>query len=730
MVDALNIRETRAAAHAAAGHENAAGRAGITDTTEGRIVTRATERLRENDWRKALDTLGQEEPADLHWGGWQDIVPGQVFTAVNGAGERVARPGSNEAARRTDIARTMTAYDALIQNGYNSLLIGSAERTRVDTIINATINGSPQLTELYTNGGVIDTARVAGLMNEPGMKKYLAAALNEVYDPAKRFNMLDVQKAAEAYAKANNELTALNTEKTAADAAAAITDANWDAVLVGGIDRGTRMNNLKTAFAAPTIPAGHGLTATGLATRIRDIQNFQRNLEERNDFMKRRVVDHAAVQRLNDRLDSARIDPTYGPQLAEYQNLYESRVENAAKRTEGEKKSTELTGKIAEKTADVNVKRSEEQDKLRDARAHSTKFEQSIKRALGKAAKNTVSEKVGVFMNGYRASETESLDLAKQEHAHHISDEVQRRLTKTTRRWVNYLPGTGWLGNNKREILNEGQIRKDARVLLKGGPEALVRQVLKSANVPNGEQELLLRDPEFMKQQGKEIYGKVLAGYMMTGGKIPQSQYEALSMSSWGPEVLTEMISKNAEAKAMIEQHTGQPYTEKSIRDLLADPNNQKWIKRALLTAGGLGLFYAGPAGIATAVGAVGEVASYLGGHAAGMWADAAKDYIVDPLVAGEAGKTVGQGIDAVVGGAKVAGKVVADNVAAIGSSTALQTAGAEVGKAMGTADTALRAGTVGKEIGEAAKYIADTASTTADVIAKNAVAAKAVVKP
>lgn len=743
----LNAREMRAVGHAAAGREGVdlMARAGITDVAEGRVVTRATERMRENDWRKALETIGQQEPADMHWAGWQDIVPGQIFTDVDAAGERMPRGGwgmgTPEEQRQTRINTAMGAYDALIQNGYRSLLPRSAERTRIDTILTDTMRGNPQLRELYMNNAtppVLIPAQVEQLMEDPALKKHLAAALNDVYEPGKRFPMVEVQKAVEAYTKANTELTNLATERATAVATAAVTDAMWDAQpsSIAGTNRGPRMASLRTQartappFAPPVHPAttGHdGLTAAQLLARRSDIQSFPDLLEQRDTLLNipENRRNHAAIQRLDERLNSARNDSTYGARVAELQELFEQRKQNKIDRDTAAAKIPEIDGKIVDKTAEVNVARAAQADQLREARAHSTKFEQSINRALAKAAKNTVGEKIGAYMAAFVPAEKEALDVAKQENTSRVSAEVQRRLTKTTRRWINYLPGTGWLGNNKREVLNERQIRKDARVLLRGGPEALVRQVLVSARVPNGEMELLLRDPAFMQQQGKEMYGKVLAGYIMTGGKIPVSQYEAMSMSSWGPQVLNEMISKNAEAKAMIEQHTGQPYTEQSLKQLLADPDNQKWIRRALLTAGGIGLFYAGPGAIVNAAAAIGGAINHVAGAAALEWADAAKDYIIDPLAAGHAGAAIGKGIDAGVGAAQVAGKAVSDNVAAIGNSTALQSAGAEIGRVLTEADKALLAGNVGTAVGEGAKEVVERAGNTKDVIAANITAAK-----
>lgn len=733
----LNVREMRAGVRAAVGHVDVVA---PTDAREAHIVGRAAERLRENDWRKSLESIGQAEVADTHWGGWSDVVPGQVFTDVNPAtGERIARAGTPEATRRRDIVRTMKAYDALLQNGYNSLAVGTPERTRIDDILTATIRGNPQLVELYTNGAtppVLNTAVVTSLMNEPALKKYLATALNEAYDPAKRFNMADVQKAVEAFTKANTELTNLTTERATNAASAAVTDAIWDAtpLIPGGpTSRAQRMTDLRTDFASAvvpaTLPAGHdGLTPAQLVVRRRDIANFSDNLRERDRLMSvdERRRDNVAIQALNERLTNARVDSVFGTRLGEYQSLVERRRENSIAQAVAARKVTELDGKIVDKTAEVNVARAAQADKLRDARAHSARFEQSINRALSKAVKNTIGEKVGVFLSEFKVAEKQSLDLAKEEHKQRISEELQRRLTKTSRRWINYLPGTGWLGNNKREVLNDRQIRRDARVLLREGPQALVDQVLRSARVPDGERALLLRDPAFMQQQGKEMYGKVLAGYIMSGGKIAPSQYEALSMTDWGPEVLTEMMAKSAEARAMVEQYTGQPYTEQSIRQLLADPNNQKWIRRALLAAGGIGLFYAGPAGVAAGAAAVGNALNYVAGDAAMQWVDAARS-VGTAVAAGDPGVAVGKGVDAVVGAAGVVEKAVVDNVTAVSAnSTVLQGAGSAISGALSSADAALRAGDVGTAVGQGAKFAADTVATTGDVIGKNVAAAQA----
>lgn len=738
----LNIRENRAGARAAVGHADVLSNTGIaTNTAEAHIVGKATERLAENDWRKTLETIG-EEPNEMHWGSWQDVLPGQVFTEVDAAGNRIARV-PEETQRRDRITGAMRGYDALLRDGYPSLPPGPI-RNRLNSIVEQTIRSSPQLREIYMNNAtppVVDVTRIPQLLEDPTLKKHLAEALNGLYDPTKQFPMIDVQKAVEAYTKSNTELNNLISERLILDTklgkvlVAPLTDqtltetfynADTNPGIIAPGTRGTAITNHETTLRGVVLPAGHeGLSATSLGRRQTNIRTADINLERLGKLLVERVPNRAEIDRVRALLDDAGSDSLHGARVREYRMLVEGRQALARERAEAEARVTALNGEITTKTAETNVKRAEQQDKLRDAKAHSAKFERQVDRALAIASKNTIGEKVATYLNGYRAAENESLELAKEEQKHHISEELHRRLTKTTRRWINYLPGTGWLGNNKREVLNERQIRGDARVLFREGPQALVDRVLRAAHIPDGERELLLRDESFMRTQGKEMYGKVLAGYIMTGGKIASSQYEALAMSDWGPDVLTEMISKNAEAQALIKQHTGEPYTEQSIRKLLADPKNQKWIKAALYTAGGLGLFYAGPAGIAAGVSAIGSAANYVAGDAAGRWIKEA-GALGTAVASGAPGVAIGHGIDAGQQAAQAIGTGVANNVTAIGAnSTALQGAGAAINTGMQSADASIRAGGVGEAIGRGAKYAVDTATTTGQVIATNVATGK-----
>jgi len=766
MADVLNARENRAGARAAVGHEgaNVIANTLITDPTEARIVGRATERMRENDWRKSLETIGKDEPEDMHWGSWQDTLPGQVYTEINAAGQRVERPGSNETARLNTITGRMRAYETVLSDRYAALPAGPA-RAGIERIVAQTIRATPQLREIYLNaaGTDIDETRIPLLLNDSTLKKHLADSLNEIYDPAKRFNMVDIQKADEALRKVVAERAQLALEQTAATGrAGANTRTNFDnSPNTGpyGGNSGTAMQGLEGSLQIANLnaiipPNANQRQLTEIAQRQQDIQQFAANLEQRAQLaaMDRTSSRDRAIATLDQQLQNARADATpvpntnpprtYGQYALNYQTLFERRAEVDKIRTEAQAKVAELTTKMAEKDAEINQARVAQQDKLREATAASAKFERQVDRALAKAAKNTIGEKIATYLDGYRPAEAESLELAKEENKQRISEEVQRRLTRTRRRWINYLPGTGWLGNNHREVLNEGQIRRDARVLLRQGPEALVRQVLAAVRmpdgtrgIPDGEMEMLLRDPAFMDTQGKEIYGKVLAGHIMTGGKIAPSQYDALAMTDWGPQVMTEMLSRNEQVREMVSQYTGQPFTESSIRELMADPQwRKKWLRRALLVAGGAALL-AGPGVTSAVVGGAANAAGWVGTNVLHIpqWTHEAQNLAnaAVHVAANQTGPVIAGGIDATVKVAGDIGNSVAANVAAVGQSNAIQDAGKAVSGALGTADTALRAGTVGTEIGEAAKYAKDTATTTADVIVKNAAAAKAAfIKP
>ncbi len=559
-VDILTPQEMTASVRGAIGDRGDKARGlGLTGERSA-VLNAAVAHVSAGRGQEALVALAGGS-TDFTRGGYEPVLQTKIYTGFAPDGTRIAATPA-ETARYTQIRDAVRTYEDYVTRGYDRLTGTPIEVTRKRNFLRDSMNSflvsnptfRDALAPAYARN-TIPTAIVEEALRDEGLGRKLASILNTRLT-------LDA-----AVATGADELFATRTARQTAiqarDQLISDRDRQNDQFTQTTHDR----NNFNTAATytvgsiAGRPPETRASALVALESNIAtsptgDVQIFRRNLDKRNrienelrrtpppgnaDDLRRELV------RVNTGLTTTRADPVFGARCGEFEALYGQANDIEAARDTVSREITRLNGEIA--VQDIAVARAQAELDTRglQRQAGSGDFGLSIQGALGEAAKQHFAKKAGDFITNYRTDRDKAISDAAKEHEKQMDQYMERR-------WVNSRPRSflhQWRGD--KESINGKQAKRDFSTFTGRGADALITDILRGSGISPAQQALMMEDMEdngFMDRKRKEVVGKMLAAYVVSGGKLKKGQIDALAVSAYGKEAITTMKTEDDSAKS------------------------------------------------------------------------------------------------------------------------------------------------------------------------------------
>lgn len=173
-------------------------------------------------------------------------------------------------------------------------------------------------------------------------------------------------------------------------------------------------------------------------------------------------------------------------------------------------------------------------------------FSQGVERALFVAAQQATAARTKEFIDNYHSVKDQAITAAVKEHKDQVDGHVKDRWIRNGKRWIPFL--------GRRIEVNKGQIRKDMGILLREGPDSLVKDTVAKAGISESQAVLMMEDNTFMEAEREEMIVSLLASHIGSGGKLSKGQLEAIAFSSWGEKALQNVFSRSDEYQARRQQ--------------------------------------------------------------------------------------------------------------------------------------------------------------------------------
>lgn len=536
---------------------------------EASAINATAEHIRLGQGEAALKELAGGEdgktPAETFTrGGWEPSLEAQVLTGFAADGTRIAA-NPTEAANFAQARNNMRANVHFIENGYDGMTIATERGIIRDRMHNFLVSNpafrlalAPAATPF-----TIPTATVEESLRDEGLQRQLAKVLNDKFDPDKlkeRASGDDFFKAKiehEEQIHKKNELIAQHAAQVTRNAQATADLATF---------------NTAATYTVASIPGGFP-DARASALSVLDahissvgadanVRNFKANLDEALSLREKLAITpppanavdlNNRLTTLNAALASARTNATDGPKCREFETLYTQRFLINQRRSSATSEVTRLAGEIMKADSNIAMKKASMDLVSAKDRSKSGDLGFSVDTALHEAAKVHLAKKAEDFINNYRTKRTELKTDSVTEYKDRIDRYVQER-------WVNHRPAS--FLRNERVSINKRQAKADFATFMGRGADVLIEDILAHAGIPVNQRAIMMKDEGFMKDRRAEILGKMLAAYVVTGGKLKKRQIDAISASAYGEDAVALMKGKQAAHETRIRQAIDAGYTK------------------------------------------------------------------------------------------------------------------------------------------------------------------------
>lgn len=299
----------------------------------------------------------------------------------------------------------------------------------------------------------------------------------------------------------------------------------------------------------------------------RQIQSIRRNIEENN----------IRIQDLRNR----------HPEVREYIDLSSQQNTLNQQSQEAIQRLPEIERLISETEARETQAINEENDATFKLITRSQEFLSKIRGALREAFRTTINARIEQIITGGEYSSTKTKvkeDIAKR------PIEALNQLME--RRWIRRNP------SRPEDVrLDLQQASQDFLILLRYGPEGLIRQMLQATDLGLQQNQIndLMRDETNFNtsERRKEIASRVLTAYIGAGGRLSENQLRVIATSQWGENIINEVISKNNSIKSLIEQAKQGGIAKMTLGEIIG--NRLGWSRFLLILLMGLGIITVGP---------------------------------------------------------------------------------------------------------------------------------------
>lgn len=484
---------------------------------------------------------------------WRTTVSDQLLTDFDASGNRVARAGEDAAVALA--TQRMQASDDYMANGFDGMPDTPGGQTAVEKqdMLRAQMRGllqaNPTFVDAYGDAaGAIQNATIDKFLRQDGIRTQLAASLNDALDPAKIPAQAEAnyRTAATTLRTRQGEQAALEVRRdsyanAAAERTTFDTDATYNAASIGraGVTRIAAVTEIGTQLAGAPDLGG------------RSLQNDLNDLDVVNKQLARNSGNPGLINRkarVQQRIDQAKADPTFGAKCQEFVSLYTQSLDINTRINDAPAMVPALNGAIVTKVAEIAAAQADVNRFVAERQGKAGEFTAAIDNSITEATQKFLEDSVIDFIHTYR-------DLQGGKGAEAVTkkygDALRRALDA---RWLETYQRRRLFRTEPDVRVNRQQVRADFATLATSGPDGLIEQMLIAAGVPVSERAVMMQDTAFMQSQRAELTAKALSAYVGTGGKLSEQHIRALATTSYGEQAIQGMISSEGSVKSLIDQ--------------------------------------------------------------------------------------------------------------------------------------------------------------------------------
>lgn len=543
------------------------------------VINAATEQVRLAKGQAALEAFASAP--GFTSGGWEAVLEAKIYTDFHPDGTRRARPGTNEAARFNEVRNTMRAYEDYMTHGFDRLTGTAAEiankRAILRTHMHDFLVSNPSfrmalapawapntIPQAVVDENLRDDAlglKLAEVLKDKLKPEEIAENEDAYFDKRKdveteRQNRAEFVRQRDA---ANNRHTDATNERNNFN-----TSATYTVASIAGRPPETEASAV--AFLQGQIAASADA----------NVQQFKNNLDQAYTLNQQinqatpppnLAALQASLTAVDALLVAARGNAADGAKCGEFESLYTQRRSIEDRRDAASHDVTRLNGEIATKDIDIAKKNAALGLAAGKKRSGSGDFALTIEQAFHEAAKKHLATKAKYFIDNYRDERTSATKDAVGEQ-----ERVMDRYMES--RWVTFRPQSFWhqWRRPSRIDVRRAQARADFTTIMGAGVDNVIRDILHRSGVPQGQAALMMQDDKdetsFMHRKRTEVIGKVLAAYVVSGGKLRQHQLNAIAMSPYGKDAVDKMQTESTAAGQRRDTAISAGFTKDVPKDL------------------------------------------------------------------------------------------------------------------------------------------------------------------
>lgn len=550
------------------GAERAAAAANLSGPQQ-EVANVAAKNLAADRAREAALTVttGLKHTADA------TALESRAFLSGMGAdGKRVAADAS-ETARQTGVQQMREAYTKLIlEPGKLTPPEIALLEPQVKALIAANEPQFPGLTEAFQTGGAFSRDLLINLMANPRVANALAVEMNRIYDGLSS-NLPRMTQIEEQAMKAQQELAATTADRTALEARKTsiqngpADETAFNTTAYSYVDHTGATVNVPSKAQAMTRIDGDlqasGSSDPGITNFAKNVSEL-RGLEAQLEMQGLSARDRQDIQkRIGERrqwIAKAENDATYGRICKEYSRLSVEKqdIEKRVDMSRDGKTLGELDKQIAAKKNDEFAKQKAVEDLQLEKNTMVGEMESAMKIALAQACAEYITEEKNAIFENYPAYEQQARSQLEEEARHIMHEALQGRYyqMKVTKASI----GEWMKGKRGREVFrpvfDSARATGDIKGFCDPGfkPEIWLRGIMVGSGIKPAQADILLKDPQFVKDQMKVATQRALRAYEWKNG-MGTDTIAGLVETDWGADAVDYVIRQSGAAKDLAKDY-------------------------------------------------------------------------------------------------------------------------------------------------------------------------------